>query len=254
MKIDGLNINYEIDGAGKDVLILHGWGANIDTVRPIINGLKATKRVIAFDFAGFGKSDVPKKDLTVQDYMEMTVDFMHRLGLSKTDIICHSFGGRVTILLAAKYPELVGKIVFCDAAGVRKKRTLAYYAKIGGYKLCKKIAKVRWLKKCANALGVDVDKRIKNAGSADYKDLPMEMKKTFINVVNEDLKKYLKKISAPSLLIWGENDLDTPVYMGKIFENEIKDAGLVVLKNAGHYAYLDQYAQFMAIINQFLGK
>ncbi|MEG0914725.1 MAG: alpha/beta hydrolase, partial [Christensenellaceae bacterium] len=114
MKIDGLNINYEIDGAGKDVLILHGWGANIDTVRPIINGLKATKRVIAFDFAGFGKSDVPKKDLTVQDYMEMTADFMHRLGLSKTDIICHSFGGRVTILLAAKYPELVGKIVFCD--------------------------------------------------------------------------------------------------------------------------------------------
>jgi pimeloyl-ACP methyl ester carboxylesterase len=62
----------------------------------------------------------------------------------------------------------------------------------------------------------------------------------------------LKLIKAPTLLIWGENDEDTPLYMGKIMENEIPDSGLVVLKGAGHYSYVDNYSQFRAVINVFL--
>ena len=56
----------------------------------------------------------------------------------------------------------------------------------------------------------------------------------------------------PTLLIWGENDEDTPVYMGKIMEENIPDSGLITLKGAGHYSYVDNYEQFRAIINVFL--
>ena len=72
-----------------------------------------------------------------------------------------------------------------------------------------------------------------------------------MNVVNEDLTPYLKKIQSPSLLIWGEDDTETPVYMAQIMEKEIPDAGLVLFQNAGHFSYLDQFGQFMAVINSF---
>lgn len=250
-EIDGLKIHYEIEGSGRDILLLHGWGARIESFAPVIGALKTRRRVIALDFPGFGQSEAPQKEMTVYDYAELTAKWMRETGLAKTDVICHSFGGRVTILLASEHPELIGKIAFVDAAGVKPRRGAKYYAKVYTYKLCKKIAQNQGAKKTAMFFGIDVDRRVKNAGSDDYKNLPDCMKKTFVNVVNEDLTPYLKNIKSPSLLIYGENDTDTPLYMAQTMEKEIPDAGLVVLKNAGHFSYLDQFGQFMAVIDSF---
>ena len=74
------------------------------------------------------------------------------------------------------------------------------------------------------------------------------MRGTFVNVVNQDLKEYLKDIRSSSLMIYGENDTDTPVYFGQTMEKLIPDGGLVVLKNAGHFSYLDQFGQFIKIV------
>ncbi len=79
------------------------------------------------------------------------------------------------------------------------------------------------------------------------------MRGTFSRVVNEDLTPYLSSIKSPSLLIYGSEDRDTPVALAKIMEQKIPDAGLVVLENAGHYSFLDQYAQYMKIVKVFLG-
>ncbi len=251
--VSGIRTNYEITGEGKPVLLLHGWGAQIESFAPVIFALQKYRRVIALDLPGFGKSGFPNGAWTVRDYMEFTLAFMTAVGLERTDILCHSFGGRVTILLAAQHPERVSKIVFVDSAGVRPPRTLQYYLKVYSYKLAKRIAKSRPLSAFFKSIGMDVQKKIKNAGSEDYKNLPDCMKKTFINVVNEDLSAYLKKIEAPSLLIWGDNDMDTPLAYGQKMEKEIPDAGLVVLREAGHYSYLDQFPQFIAVVNSFFG-
>lgn len=255
MELDvlGIRTNAQITGAGEPVLLLHGWGAQIESFAPVIFALQKYRRVIALDFPGFGKSGYPDKSWTVADYMEFTAAFLRQIGEKKVDIVCHSFGGRVTIMLAAIYPQLVGKIVFVDAAGIRPRRKPKYYIKIWSYKLTKKIARVNWLAGALKAIGVDVQKRIQSAGSSDYKALPDHMKKTFVNVVNQDLSGYLKDIKSPSLLIWGENDMDTPVLYGRKMEKEIADAGLVVLKNAGHFSYLDQFPQFIAVVNSFFG-
>lgn len=255
MEIDvfGIRTNYQIKGNGDPVLLLHGWGAQIESFAPVIFALQKYRKVIALDLPGFGKTGFPDKPWTVADYMEFTAAFLRALGEEKVDVLCHSFGGRITILLAGKYPGMVGKIVFVDSAGIRPRRTLKYYCKTYSYKLAKKIARVKWLSGILKAFGVDVQKKIKNAGSSDYKNLPECMKKTFVNVVNQDLSPYLKDIKSPSLLIWGENDTDTPLWYGQKMEKEIADAGLVVLKNAGHYSYLDQFPQFIAVVNSFFG-
>ena len=78
------------------------------------------------------------------------------------------------------------------------------------------------------------------------------MRSTFINVVNEDLRDLLPKISASTLLFWGENDTATPVSDGRLMEQLIPDAGLVVLKNAGHYVFADRLPQVRLILDNFL--
>ena len=78
------------------------------------------------------------------------------------------------------------------------------------------------------------------------------MRQTMVKVINDNLFNLLGLIKAPTLLIWGENDEETPLYMGQIMEKEIPDSGLVILKGAGHYSYVDNYDQFRAVINVFL--
>ncbi|MGI5850302.1 MAG: alpha/beta fold hydrolase [Christensenellales bacterium] len=251
--INNITVNYEQQGKGTDVLLLHGWGASIQTMRPIMDALKDGYRVTAVDFPGFGGSDSPPDTFGVQEYSDIIYAFLNRLGIHKTHIICHSFGGRVTIILASDHPELVDKIIFTDAAGLIKKRTLQYYYRVYSYKAAKRIFRGRLIKGLLRLVGIDIEKRISNAGSADYKALPENMKKIFVRVVNQDLKNCLRHIKSPSLLIWGENDMETPVYFGEIMEKEIPDAGLVVLKGAGHYAFLDCFAQYINIVRTFFG-
>ena len=252
MTIEGLKINYIVRGEGRTVLLLHGWGACIGSFAPVTEELAHHRKVYALDFPGFGESDMPAEPMTVADYARFTAKFIEEADIRGTDVICHIFGGRVTIVLAATRPELVGRLIFTDAAGLRKKRTVRYYTKVYGYKLMKRCAKSGFMKKAMKLFGVDVEKRVANAGSEDYKKLSGAMRATFVNVVNEDLRRYLRDIKSPSLMIYGEDDADTPVYFGEIMEKEIADSGLCVLKNAGHFSYLDQFPQYMRIVKVFL--
>ena len=77
--IDGLNINYVVEGEGSEVLLLHGWGCSTETVMPIFNLLKKNFKVYAIDFPGFGKSDKPKEVFSGEDYAKIVYDFMNKL-------------------------------------------------------------------------------------------------------------------------------------------------------------------------------
>ena len=233
--------------------MLHGWGCCIATFAPVIDELQKFRRVIAIDFPGFGESSPLTTALDVRAYTEIIAEFIRVLDIAGTDIIAHSFGGRVSILLASLYPELTGKIVFTDAAGIRPKRGLKYYGEIYAYKLCKKAAGSKFGTKVFRLFGIDVKKRIQNAGSADYKALSGPMRETFVKVVNQDPTPYLSAIKSPSLMIYGRDDRETPVKFGEIMEKRIPDSGLVVLENAGHYSYLDQFVRYMSIVKTFLG-
>lgn len=253
IELNGIKINYEQHGQGADVLVLHGWGASMQTMRPVIDALASRYRVTALDFPGFGGSDAPPDTFGVQEYTDLTYLFLQELGITKTHIICHSFGGRVTTILAAQHPEIADKIVFTDAAGLRKRRTFKQTMKIYTFKAAKRLSKGRVIKHILNAFGIDVDQRVKNAGSADYRALNDHMKKVFVRVVNQDLIDYLPQIKSPSLLIWGENDMDTPLEFGKTMEKRIPDAGLVVFEGAGHYSFLDCFGRYISIVTTFFG-
>ncbi|TCU75742.1 pimeloyl-ACP methyl ester carboxylesterase [Tissierella praeacuta] len=249
MDIEGLSINYIVEGQGRDVLVLHGWGANINTVLSIVNILKNKFRVHALDLPGFGKSEEPKKPIDSFKYAEIVKNYMDNMGIKKVVLIGHSFGGKLSIILGSKYPEIVDKIVLINSAGLIPKRGPKYYIKVYTFKAAKLLYKILffWLKNEEK-----MEKFYKKFGSTDYKASSGVMRNILVTVVNENLLPLLNKIEAPTLLIWGDKDTATPLYMGKIMESQIKDSGLVVLEGTGHYSYLEDYQRFTVILRSFL--
>ena len=249
IEIQELKLNSIVEGEGDNVVILHGWGANINTVMPIVNILKDKFKVHAIDLPGFGESEEPKEPIDSFKYAEIVKAYMDKVGIKKVVLIGHSFGGKLSIILGNKYPELVEKIVLVNSAGLIPKRKAKYYIKVYSFKGLKFIYKKLffWLKDEEK-----MEKFYKRFGSTDYKESSGVMRKILVTVVNENLKPLLKEIQAPTLLIWGDEDTSTPLYMGKIMEKEIKDAGLVVLEGTGHFSYLDDYGRFSVILKAFL--
>lgn len=251
--INGAQIYYEVMGEGKAVLLLHGWGACIKSMTSIWSFLKNKYKVYILDFPGeSGQSPEPPLPWGVPEYGEMVKEFIDKLQISKPSVIAHSFGGRVAIYLASKYKNLFDKIILTDAAGVKPKMTFKKFYRRIVFKIGKVCLKIFTPKKYR-------DKKMQEYrdkySSADYKALKTDnMRETFKKVISLDLTPNLKEIERPTLLIWGENDVDTPLYMAKIMEKNIKDSGLVVLKDAKHFSYVDKVFEYNAIVDNFLSN
>ncbi len=247
--IDGQKVEYETEGSGKDILLLHGWGVNRDTMRPVFDFLRESCRVTMLDFPGFGESDLPSSVWDVYEYADFTARFIEALELKNPVIMGHSFGGRIALILSAKRLTPIHKLILVDSAGIRPKRGIGYFAKVYAYKGAKKAAHLLGL------FSTQMQEKIQEKfGSTDYKNASPIMRSVMVKVVNEDLTTLLKDVAQPTLLIWGEKDDATPLADAKLMEKRIPDAGLIVLKGAGHYSFLEQLGYFKLITLSFLGN
>lgn len=248
-QIQGVRVRHLIEGSGPPVLVLHGWGASIETVASIVQALAPVAEVHALDLPGLGESDPPPRPWGVDDYSRFLLAFMDSLQIGRASIVAHSNGGRVAIALAAAEPQRVSRLVLVDSAGIRPRRGATYYRKVA-------MAKVG--KHAAMRLGAPGrrlrDALVGRAASADYAAAPPVMRPTFVKLVNADLRDRLPSVSAPTLLIWGSEDTATPLSDAQLMERLLPDAGLVVFEGAGHYSYLDQPGRFATIARHFLGE
>ena len=90
INIKGYNINYEVSGEGKPVVLVHGWLANLDTMKPLQNFLSKKFKVYNLDVIGFGKSDLPKRPLSTEDFANFLNDFLDALNIENPILIGHS--------------------------------------------------------------------------------------------------------------------------------------------------------------------
>jgi pimeloyl-ACP methyl ester carboxylesterase len=246
MQVNGLRTRRLVRGEGEDLLVLHGWGASIEAVYPIVTGLAPVARVHALDLPGGGESEPPPEPWGVEQYQAFVAAYMDGAGITRATIVGHSNGGRIAIRMAATEPARVAKLVLVDAAGIRPKRTFRWYRRVA-------MAKVG--KHAARHLGGPGERLretlVSRAASTDYAAAG-ELRPTLVKLVNADLRPYMRDVAAPTLLVWGKDDAETPVSMAQEMERLIPDAGLVVLEGAGHYSYLDQPARFARIVSHFV--
>ncbi|MCC5942273.1 MAG: alpha/beta hydrolase [Balneolaceae bacterium] len=255
-EINGTTVSWSKTGTGKPLLCLHGWGSSSASFSPVTGRLQSVRTCYLPDFPGFGNSGKPKKPWTVSDYADATEYFIQKhLPNEPFDLLVHSFGARVAIKLLTR-PEIsarIDKVIFTGAAGLIPKRSTKFYVKKYTAKLLKFPFLILPEKLREKGLGRLRKSAVwKRLGSSDYQKLGGVMRQTFVNVVTEHLDDELPKISHEILLIWGKDDLATPLEQAKRMEAGLKNSALVTIDHAGHYAFIDKPAQFAAIAIAYL--
>ena len=118
-EVCGLNIHYIEEGEGPLVVLLHGWGSNIELFQPTVDLLKNNYKVVTMDMPGFGQSEEPDEPWDVDRYVDFLLAFLEPYHPDKVILLGHSFGGRVIIKLCARdLPFKVEKVILVDSAGV----------------------------------------------------------------------------------------------------------------------------------------
>ena len=257
--INGLNINYIDEGTGPLLVMLHGWGSNIDLFSGVISFAKSKYHVVAMDMPGFGKSDEPAEPMNVDAFVDFVLDFIKKLYPEEKEIIFlgHSMGGRIIIKLASgihdgriKTDFVIPRIILTDSAGIIPEKTKEQKKRTKRYHFYKKLIEK------SGILKIDPDalnKLQKKFGSADYAAASPVMRKSLVMAVNEDMVPYMPSVTQPTLLIWGDKDTATPLSDGQQMEKIMPEAGLAVINGAGHYSFLDNPYLYNRILGSFLG-
>ena len=241
IKIKDIDINY-VDYGNKDgnvVVLLHGWGQNIEMMKPIGDNLDKENRIIIIDFPGFGESEEPKEAWHNIDFVNMLHDFFALINVKNPILVGHSFGGRISLLYASMYD--VQKLVLFGSPFTKeikkdslKTKTLKTLKKIPGLNKLEGFAK-------------------KHIGSTDYRNASDMMRKIMVNSVNHDMTEDVKKIKCPTLIIWGTDDEAVSIERAYELEKLIDDAAVIVYEGCSHYAYLERLEQTVNILNNFIG-
>lgn len=247
--VDGLMTEYEAEGRGKAVLFLHGWGSSKEVFKGLGEELKDKYRVVAVNLPGFGGTDEPKKPWEVDDYVEFVASFLKKAKVPRVyAIVGHSFGGRVMIKGCTNGKLNSEKLVFIDAAGVKSKRT----ARTRAFNAMAKVGNVMLSLPIINRFRKMMKIRLyRKAGVSDYLNASELMRETFKKTIDEDLSSLIKEIRQKCLIIWGEDDHDTPVSDVYIFK-QIKHSRAHILSGAGHYAFLDKPEETARLVKDFL--
>lgn len=244
--VDTIAVEYEEQGAGPSVLLLHGWKDNLRTFDPLLAVLGTAFRIVRLDLPGFGGSESPKTPWRVGEYARFVRHFCDKLGVRPDIVIGHSFGGRVAIRGYADGVLTPEKLVLMASAGIAKHRTLRN-------RLPYLVAKVG--KAALSVFPYAVRERFrsklyKKIGS-DYKEAG-KLRKTFLMATHEDLSEAARKINAPTLLIWGTTDSATPLLDGKRYAELISGSRLEVIEGAGHFVHQEQPEAVAELIRSFV--
>lgn len=251
MEINGIPINYiDTGGEGRTALFLHGWGAHIGLYGRIFELLAGMGwRVLAFDMPGVGGTPEPPQPLTVEDYCDIVLEFCRRAGVQPELLLGHSHGGRVSLRLLGLGLLRCPRAVLIDSAGIPSKKTLGAKLRLRAYKVLSRAAHTRLL---APLLGGAYERARERRSSADYRAASPVMRQTMNNILAADMRPLMPDIRASVLLVWGENDADTPPENGREMERLIPGAGLALIRGAGHFCFADNWRQFAAVLEAFL--
>lgn len=245
--VDGLLIHYSRGGSGPSVVCLHGWGDSAATFKNLAKNLTGYE-ILAPDLPGFGGSQAPSSAWGLDDYAKFVSAWLKKLDIKNVHgLIGHSFGGSVAIVGLGNKLLDAEKLVLLASSGVRTRQPLRRKILWLGAKILKIPLYVLPASKAQRIK----TKLYKKAGS-DLLLLP-HMRQTFVRSVRQDVQTIARKISQPTLLIYGSSDRETPVTDGRILSKAIPYSKLEIIKDAGHFLHQEQTEMVVSLIKSFLG-
>ena len=262
--VEAAGVRLHVEDTGpKDrpaVILLHGFGSNLFTWEPWARLLEKDYRVVRFDLPGFGLTGAdPTGSYTDERSMEVLAALMDRLALPRATLVGNSMGGRIAWMFASRYPERVAKLVLISPDGFASpgiaygtRTELPAMARLMRYTLPTPLVRMS----LAPAYGDP--KLMSDALVARYRDLMLApgvrgaILARMEQSVLEDPVPLLRRIKAPTLLLWGEKDGMIPFSNAADYMKAIPDVTLVSFPDLGHVPFEEAPARTVEPLEAFL--
>ncbi|MEM3089980.1 MAG: alpha/beta hydrolase [Candidatus Nitrosotenuis sp.] len=257
VNVDGHRIRYLKDGSSNKTLVLiHGLGASAERWELVLPRFAKYYTVIVPDLIGFGLSDKPYADYTLEFFSNFLKSFFNSIGIKKASLIGSSLGGHIAIEFAANNPGLVDKLILVSPAGAMRQSTPALDAYIMAALYPDETSAQNAFsmmtgsnKKISPKIIESFVQRMKMP-NAKYAFMS-----TLLGIKNApEIAAYLQIIRTPTLVIWGQLDPVIPVTYAEQFVKQIRDCRFYQMENCGHTPYVENPSAFADVALGFLGK
>jgi pimeloyl-ACP methyl ester carboxylesterase len=239
----------QLGNNGHPLVMLHGWGQNLQSLQPMGELLANRSQVHIIDLPGFGKSPPPPADWDTTQYADRIHQYLTAKGIESADMLGHSFGGRVSIRLAHQYPHKVRSITLINSGGLQRQRTT------------QQALRSQWVRTIRNAFKISPLYRdelltwhSQKYGSRDYLNAGA-LRGTMVKTVSEDLTELARNMPLPVLLLWGEADTETPVEMGHRYHSLFANSQLITIPHRDHFMFQAEGSHLCAYyVEKFLTR
>ncbi len=266
MQIKNFKVCYIEKGIGPTLLILPGLSLGAHNWRFNLERYWDKFHVLLMDFPGYGKSDAPDAEYSIDFFKEAVLEFMQRKGIEHAAILGHSLGGQVGIVLAAEHPEKVDALLLEAATGVRPRLGILEDIVIHAYITADRFAFLReeklrdYTKKNFYAsipaqeelIDYQLTYRAHYGDTEEFRTRNEAFVRGAINIILTDVRPYVPKIRAPTLILWGRNDALDPVSHAYWLTCMIPDAQLYVIERCGHMPHLEKPMIYDFAVVRFL--
>jgi proline iminopeptidase len=263
---DGTVLHYDVVGKGRPVLLLSGGpGFSPDYLRPVANELSGKYRFILLHQRGTGRSTEPGQ-ITFPNLVADIESLRRELGQEQLILAGHSFGGILSMMYARTHPDRVAALALINSGGPTLKAVAQFNANLESrFSAEEKAAIKEWTGRLEKERRKAVFEITKAKTAAYFAD--RSKAKLLIDGMNEDsfrdsvfwaivpqmmaldIREGLDKVKAPVLVLHGKQDpLETAAEVHETFPG----SKLVVLENAGHFAWLEQPKAFFGALGDFL--
>ena len=255
LQIDEHKIRYLESGTSKNTLVLiHGLGASAERWTNVIPIFTDNFRVVVPDLIGFGYSDKPTVDYTLDFFSEFLEKFFIASNIECPNIIGSSLGGQISAEYASSHSQEIEKLVLVSPSGMMKQSTPVLDAYIMAALYPNEISAKNAFELMEGS-GKHVEDQIIN-GFIERMRLPnakLAFMSTVLGLKNSvSITSKLKSISAPTLIIWGANDSVIPINYADDFVSVIPDCKFYKMDGCGHTPYVQDPCTFTSKVLEFL--
>jgi pimeloyl-ACP methyl ester carboxylesterase len=247
LEVEGGSIQILRGGEGPPLLFLHAAGG-AGTWLPLHGLLARRFEVIAPDHPGFGGSDDLPEVEAIDDLVYHYLDVLDRLGLQRVNVVGGSLGGWIAAELAVHSPERVERLALLGAAGLRVPGHMATDVFL---KTPEQVVATLYKHPEAAPPGPaepDVDFIL-----AVFRDLAALARYGWAPYLNDPkLERRLRRVQAPTLVLWADDDRVIPIEHGRLYAERIADATLQIVEDCGHAMYFERPDAFAAAVTEFL--
>ncbi len=262
LDVDGVRLHVR-DSGPKDapaIIMLHGFGASLHTWEPWAQALAPDYRVIRIDLPGSGLTGAdPTGDYSDARSLTLLAALMDKMGIRQTSVIGNSIGGRIAWKFAAQYPDRVEKLVLISPDGFAspgfeygKPPDVPALFKLTRYALPKAFLRMN----LAAAYGDSAN--LKDEIVTRYYELMLAPGVRIASIarmeqtIPEPPQPSLRKIQAPTLLLWGEKDALIPYANARDYLNELPNSVIVSFPTLGHVPQEEAPAASLVPVRAFL--